>query len=103
MKIEELINKVSEMDYPQSLEKGWESSCPCFYYRPTIDGKRLTIHGHCWRTTGNGRLDGCKCAYNGLHIKGNLPDKDLMRIAKAFKKQLDKQKWYSEWDIVIET
>jgi hypothetical protein len=81
MKKLELIKKVSKLYYPQELEKGWESSCPCFYYNPTVDGKRLTIHGHCWRTTDNG--------------------KDLMDIAKAFKKQLDKQKWYSKWDLEI--
>jgi hypothetical protein len=98
---EELIKKVKDLDYPQQLDKGYEGSCPCFWYHPTIDGKRVSIHGHCWRTTGDNMVGSCKCAYNGLHITGKLPEKDLLEIAKAFKRQLDKQKWYSEWDIVI--
>jgi len=95
MEIKELIDKVEAMDYPQKLDKSYDGSCPCFCYSPIIKGKRVKIEGHCWRAC-------TKCNYNGLHIKGNLPEKDLMRIAKAFKKQLDKQKWYSDYEIVIE-
>jgi hypothetical protein len=102
MNIAELIKKIETMDYPQHLDKGYEGSCPCFYYNPTVEGKRLVIHGHCWRTTVNSVIGGCKCEYNGVHISGKLPKKDLLKIGKAFKKQLDAQKWYSEWDLVID-
>lgn len=101
MKSKDLINKVLTMDYPQKLEKGWEGACPCFYYSPTIDGKKISIHGHCWRTTDNGKTGGCDCSHNGLHIKGNLPKAILLKIGKAFKKQLDKQEWYSKWELKV--
>jgi hypothetical protein len=103
MKVKDLIAKVKKMDYPQKLERGWEGLCPCFNYNPTIDGHKISIHGHCWRTTDNGIDGGCECAFNGLHIKGKLPKKDLMEIAKSFKAKLDKQKWYSEWEVVVTT
>lgn len=96
MKIEYLINKVSKMDYPQKLSKEYDGGCPCFYYYPIVDGVKIEIHGHCWRT--------CQeCAYNGLHITGKLPRKDLMKIAKVFKKQLDAQEWYSPYELVVKS
>ena len=103
---QQLITKVSKMDYPQKLERGWESSCPCFNYNSTINGvlfsSEIYIHGHCWRTTGDGLVGGCRCLHNGLHIKGNLHPDDLIEIGMAFKKQLDKQEWCGEWELVYE-
>lgn len=101
MKKTDLIKKIRTMDYPQELQKGWSGSCPCFNYSPLVGGNRLTIHGHCWRTTDNGFVGGCTCAFNGLHIRGKLPQKDLLDIAMAFKGQLDKQEWYSKWEIGV--
>ena len=96
MTIQELIDKVKTMDYPQQLDKGYGGECPCFWYYPIINGKRIEIHGHCWRT--------CKkCAYNGLHISGKLPLTALTRIAKAFKVKLDRQKWHGDYDLVIKS
>ncbi len=102
MKSKDLIDKVGKMDYPQKLEKGWEGFCPCFNYNPTVNGKKVSIHGHCWRTTNNGTIGGCECSFNGLHIKSKPPIKDLKEIAKALKKQLDAQKWNSEWEVVYD-
>jgi hypothetical protein len=101
MKLQTLIDKIENMDYPQKLEKDWSGSCPCFWYSPMIEGVRVSIHGHCWRTTDNSLIGGCKCAYNGFHIKGKLPRKDLLRLAKALKKQLDAQEWYSPWEFTV--
>lgn len=102
MKVGDIVEKVKSMDYPQKLEKKWDCSCPCFYYEPVINGHKTSIHGHCWRTTKDGIIGSCDCAYNGLHIKSKLPKKDQVKIAKAFKKQLDMQKWYSPWDVRYE-
>lgn len=103
MTSEKLIAKVKTMYYPQQLDKTYDGGCPCFWYKPVVEGKRISIHGHCWRTTDNGIVDGCKCAYNGLHISGKLPENILTKIGKAFKKQLDLQGWYSDWELVIES
>jgi len=99
MTTEELINKVKKMDYPQELDKSYEGSCPCFWYKPIIDGRKIEIHGHCWRTN----IDGCNCSFNGLHITGSLSVAKLTKIAKTFKKQLDKQNWYSSYQLVIKS
>lgn len=94
MTTQELIELVEKMDYPQQLDTDYEGSCPCFWYTPIVDGHKLQIHGHCWRTCN-------ECLYNGIHVSGCLTEKDLRKIAKAFKKQLDKQEWYSKYEIVI--
>ena len=103
MKFQDLIDKVLKMDYPQELDKKWNGECPCFWCNPIINGHRIKIHGHCWRTTDNGKRGGCKCLNNGLHITGKLPKKDLMKLAKAFKKKLDRQQWYSIWEIEVKS
>ncbi len=95
MKLDTFIKKINDTDcfgIQSLLDKKNSGSCPCFWATKTIDGKRVSIHGHCWRV--------CReCNHNGLHITGEFPKKDLMKIAKALKKKLDEQEWYSEYEI----
>jgi hypothetical protein len=87
--------KFIRKDYPQKLEKKWDGSCPCFTASPVVDGYKIELRGHCWRTC-------MECKYNGLHVKSKMPKKELKEIVKEIKKELDKQKWYSKWEIVFE-
>ncbi|GEM_PF-3282544 len=106
MTINDLIKEVEsldEWDVQKHFDKDYDGGCPCFWSRRKVDGRMIEIHGHCWRTTGDGIRGSCNCAYNGLHVTGKLPRKDLMKIARAFKKKLDKQEWYSPYDLVVKS
>ncbi len=92
MTLDNFIKKVQKMAYPQALDKTYEGACPCFWVKVTIDEEPVNIHGHCWRV--------CKyCSFNGIHVTSKLPMSKLKKLAKAFKKQLDAQNWYSKYEI----
>lgn len=97
--IDELIKEIKSLDYydiQRHFDPGNDGGCPCFWCDLKVEGKKIEIHGHCWRT--------CQeCAFNGLHVTGALSVPKLTRIAKAFKSKLDKQKWYSKYDLVIKS
>ena len=86
------INATDHYEIQSLLDKKHDGECPCFWATKVIDGKKISIHGHCWRVC-------MECSYNGLHVSGKLLKKDLMRIARALKRKLDKQKWYSPYEI----
>jgi hypothetical protein len=104
MKTDTLIKEINkfELNIQKYFDKKFDGACPCFWGRKSVEGYYITLHGHCWRTTGNSLVGGCKCSFNGLHIKSKMPLKKLKPIIKAIKEQLDSQKWYSEWEVVYE-
>ena len=105
MKLETFITKVKNYDgYIQKLlDKSYDGACPCFWSTKIIDGYKVEIHGHCWRTCPD-YLEGKNyCTNNGLHLKSKMPRKDLMKLAKALKKSLDAQEWYSPYQIRLIT
>ncbi len=93
MNKETFIKKIESMDYPQKLDKQYEGSCPCFWYDGKIDGKKISIHGRCWRVSENAQ---------DLHISGELPKKDLKEIAEIIKSKLDAQEWYNPYTIIYD-
>jgi len=100
MEIKELLKEIKSVEncfeIQRHFSKEYEGGCPCFDCELIVNGVTVSVNGHCWRV--------CKeCAYNGLHITGALPEKDLLKIGKAFKRQLDKQKWYSKYELIIKS
>ena len=92
MTIQTFIYKIKQMDYPQSLDKDYDGACPCFSVTKTIEGKRVHILGRCWRVSEN---------MQDLYVWGNLPERDLRRVGRELKKQLDKQEWYNKYTVML--
>jgi hypothetical protein len=99
MTLQSLLKRIMKLDYPQELDKSYDGSCPCFWYEVRINDKYLKIHGHCWRTCENMHKKKDYCAYNGLHVESNLDKKELDSIIQTLKKKLDKEEWYSDYEV----
>jgi len=96
MKLETLLKKLQTMNYwdmQKFWDKDWDDSCPCFEGTKIVDGKKVYVRGECWRVSHNPQ---------DLHICGELDKDALLKIAKAVKKALDKQKWYKPYTIVCD-
>jgi len=102
MKILTFIKKIEDIDYIFSLDKKFDGACPCFDWSYTVDGFKVTASGHCWRTTVNGIIGGCKCPHSGVHLWSDMPKKDFKLIGKALGKRLDEADWYGHWEVVYE-
>ena len=98
--VDQFVEEIKKMEYTQTLDKKYEGACPCFTVSKNIEGYRVYIHGHCWRSGANwGDTSQSGC---GLHAKSKMPKCRLKYIVRTLKKQLDKQDWYGEWHIVYE-
>ena len=93
MNINTFIKKIENEYYPQKLDKDYDGNCPCSHFEGKIEGKKFGFHTRCWRVSNNAQ---------DLYIWGELGKKDLYKIGKALKRQLDKQKWYNSYTIIYE-
>ena len=92
------LEEIKSIDYIFNLDKQFEGSCPCFDFKRKIDGFKLTVSGHCWRTD-RGKVE---CPYSGVHLWSDMPLADLKKIGKALGKRLDEADWYGHWEVVYE-
>lgn len=80
---------------------GSDGSCACGELY--LFGIKIKVH--CHKTTIDGRVDGCKCRYAGVHITPDVgievPKKELTRIALLFANYI-KKSYCCEVDIVVE-
>jgi hypothetical protein len=95
MAVDALIATVQKMHYPQSLDPGYDGSCPCFVLVADVDDGAVVIEGSCWRV-------GDSSEFQDLRVGGSLSKEELLRIGEAFKKQLDKQAWVNPYRIIME-
>lgn len=91
--LEELRARVSDMYYPQRLQFGWESSCPCAEIWLRVNGEPMMVEVNCWRVSENIEEG------QDLIIWGSGQDELRRKVGEIFKVVLDGQNWYGPYVI----
>ena len=95
MKVQTLVSKINSFEDGWGIQKFWEKdfegACPCFSASKRVENTTVNVWGRCWRVSDNTQ---------DLYVWGTLAKKDLIKIANALKKALDKQKWYNPYTII---
>lgn len=87
---EEFLMALKKEHFAQKIgDKDFDCGCPCGGGEVLIDGKKFGFSARCWRTSENAQ---------DLYIWGGHPaEKEL---ARAVKRNLDKQEWYNPYTII---
>lgn len=92
--VDDLIQQIQAMDYPQQLDPDYDGSCPCFAVNLEVVGHIVVIEGSCWRVS-------MSCDKQDLRLNSSLPRDELLRVGAALKQKLDAQEWYSPYRIIL--
>ena len=91
----QLEELVGSLYYPQTLEPGWDSSCPCAEILLRVNGEPMMVEVNCWRVSGN--ID----EGQDLIVWGVGHEELRRKVGEIFKAALDKQDWYNPYVIKL--
>lgn len=94
MKFSTFLSKLKALEDHEVFrfwDKDFEAACPCFMGSRLVDGKRVYVHGRCWRVSKNDQ---------DLYVWGDLSKDELTQVAAETKRALDETKWYAPYTVI---